>query len=377
MSEEIKTEGEFKIKRPKKLTSEKTENVKVDLSKPKEDAVQESETTKVVLQDGGGSKEEETETKVELQEVGETHEEKVEEIISEITNEVKEEIKEEVKTPEPVVEQNPLPENIEKLVAFMEETGGTVEDYVRINADYSNVDHDTLLKTYYKQTKPHLNEDEIIFLMQDQFSFDEDVDEERDIKKKKLAAKEEIAKARNFLESLKSKYYDEIKLRPGVTQEQKEAMNFFNTYKENQQKAEEQHSFFQAKTKDFFGEKFKGFEFNLGEKRFRYNVSNPGDLANKQSNLNNLVGKFLDDKGIVSDYDGYHKAMYAAENVDAIANHFYEQGKADATKDIIAKSNNLDNTPRATSNGEVFINGLKVKAISGADGSKLKFKKRT
>ena len=154
-------------------------------------------------------------------------------------------------------------------------------------------------------------------------------------------------------------------------------MNFFNTYKENQQKAEEQHSFFQAKTKDFFGEKFKGFEFNLGEKRFRYNVSNPGDLANKQSNLNNLVGKFLDDKGIVSDYDGYHKAMYAAENVDAIANHFYEQGKADATKDIIAKSNNLDNTPRATSNGEVFINGLKVKAISGADGSKLKFKKRT
>jgi hypothetical protein len=259
----------------------------------------------------------------------------------------------------------------------MKETGGSLEDYVRINADYSKVDNDTLLKEYYKQTKPHLNEDEIIFLMQDQFSFDEDVDEERDIKKKKLAAKEEIAKARNFLEGLKSKYYDDIKLRPGVTPEQKEAVNFFNTYKENQKKAEEQHSFFKAKTKDFFGDKFKGFEFNLGEKRFRYNVSNPSTLADSQSNINNLVGKFLNKDGSVKDYEGYHKAMYAAENIDAIASHFYEQGKTDATKDIVAKSNNLDNKPRATSSGEVFINGLKVKAISGADGSRLKIKRRT
>ena len=259
----------------------------------------------------------------------------------------------------------------------MEETGGTVEDYVRINSDYSNVDNYTLLKQYYKLTKPHLDDEEIIFLMQDQFSFDEDVDEEREIRKKKLAAKEEIAKARNFLEGLKSKYYDEIKLRPGVTQEQKKAMDFFNKYNENQKKADEQHSFFKAKTKDFFGEKFKGFEFNLGEKRFRYNISNPSNLVDKQSNLENLVTKFVDDSGTIKDYEGYHKAIYAAENVDAIASHFYEQGKADATKDIIAKSNNLDNKPRATSNGEVFINGLKVKAISGSDGSKLKFKKRT
>ena len=370
MSEEVKTEGEFKIKRPKKFERE-PETVKLDLSKKEEDAVQESETTRVVLQDGESSEETREETKVELQEVGETHEEETEEVV---INEISEE-----KETEPVQEEvvSQVPENLEKLVNFMKETGGSLEDYVRINADYSKVDNDTLLKEYYKQTKPHLNEDEIIFLMQDQFSFDEDVDEERDIKKKKLAAKEEIAKARNFLEGLKSKYYDDIKLRPGVTPEQKEAMNFFNTYKENQKKAEEQHSFFKAKTKDFFGDKFKGFEFNLGEKRFRYNVSNPSTLADSQSNINNLVGKFLNKDGSVKDYEGYHKAMYAAENIDAIASHFYEQGKTDATKDIVARSNNLDNKPRATSSGEVFINGLKVKAISGADGSRLKIKRRT
>ena len=379
MSEEVKQEGDFKIKkkrgRPRKLTSQ-NETVKVDLNKKEEDAVQEQTTDEVLVRDEPKVSEEVSKENIEETTEKPTEEGKEEEVIpiQEVTEEVKEEIVQEVKNEEPVVEQRQLPENIEKLVAFMEETGGTVEDYVRINADYSSVDNNTLLKEYYKRTKPHLDSEEISFIMEDNFSYDEEVDEERDIRKKKLAYKEEIAKAKNFLEGLKSKYYEEIKLRPGTTQEQQKAVDFFNRYNEEQQMVQEQHSRFKSKTKNFFNQEFKGFDFNVGEKKFRYGVNNTDEVANNQSDLTNLIGKFLDNKGEVKDYNGYHKAIYAAQNADTIANHFYEQGKADAVKDMMAKSKNISNEPRATSTGDVYINGLKVKAISGVDSSKLKLR---
>jgi len=377
MSKEVKEEGSFKIKkkpgRPKKLTN-KGETIKVDLSK--KDPVEE-EVTKVVI-------DETKEEAVKEEPIKEVVEEKTEEAteekvtpIQEVTEEEKvEEVKEPVMetAPEPAKPEINLPENVEKLVKFMEETGGTVEDYVRLNADYSNVDDNTLIREYYKQTKPHLDMEEVNFLLEDNFSFDEDVDEERDIKKKKLAFKEEIAKARKFLEDTKSKYYDEIKLRPGVTQDQQKATDFFNRYNEEQKMVQDQHKRFQNNTKNYFNQEFKGFDFNIGEKKFRYGVSDTDGVANTQSDLTNFVGKFLNEKGEVKDYAGYHKAIYAAENADTIANHFYEQGKADAVKDVMAKSKNVSNEPRVTSTGDVFINGMKVKAISGVDSSKLKLR---
>ena len=378
MSEEVKEEGSFKIKkkpgRPKKLTK-KQETIKVDLSK-KQDPV-EKEITKVVIDE---AKEEAVKEEPVKEVVEEKTEEATEEKVTPIQEVTEEEKVEEVK--EPVVETAPepakpeinLPKNVEKLVKFMEETGGTVEDYVRLNADYSNVDDNTLIREYYKQTKPHLDMEEVNFLLEDNFSFDEEVDEERDIKKKKLAFKEEIAKARKFLEDTKSKYYDEIKLRPGVTQDQQKAMDFFNRYNEEQKMVQDQHKRFQSNTKNFFNQEFKGFDFNIGEKKFRYGLSDTDSVANAQSDLTNFVGKFLNEKGEVKDYAGYHKAIYAAENADTIANHFYEQGKADAVKDVMAKSKNVSNEPRVTSTGDVFINGLRVKAISGVDSSKLKIK---
>ena len=373
-------QGEFKIKKkPKKLANKKPqETVKLDLAKkeePKkeEDAIPESSTTKVDVQelskDGG--------------EVGEAHseepkitEEKKEEpiaTITEITEEPK--AKEEIKAtePEPQPEIN-LPENVEKLVKFMEETGGDINDYVRLNADYTNIDDTALLKEYYKRTKPHLDSDEIQFIMEDKFDFDEEVDEVRDIRKKKLAKKEEIANAKNFLEETKKKYYDEIKLRPGVTQDQQKAMDFFNRYNKEQEIAKQRRDKFTNVTNDLFNSEFKGFEFKLGEKNFRYNVNNPSEVANKQSDLNTFVKKFLNEKGEITDTAGYHKAIYAARNADTIANHFYEQGKADATKNIMAKSKNISAEPRVQNSGDVFINGLKVKAISGVDSSRLKVK---
>jgi hypothetical protein len=258
----------------------------------------------------------------------------------------------------------------------MKETGGTLEDYVRLNADYSNVDNDTLLREYYKQAKSHLDSSEVNFMIEDNFSFDEEVDEEREVRKKKLAYKEEVAKAKGHLEGLKSKYYEEIKLRPGVTQDQKKATDFFNRYNEEQNTAQQQHEDFKSNTKDYFSKDFKGFDINVGEKKFRYGVKNPSEVATKQSNITNTVKKFLDDKGNVKDVKGYHKAMYAAENVDTIAQHFYEQGKSDAIRDVASQSKNITDEIRTSPNNDVFVGGLKVKAISGLDSTKLKIKTR-
>ncbi len=379
MSEETKekpivdnTKESLKLKsKPKKLVDKMPNNIThIDLSKnPKKD-LQEAATTKVEIP---------TEKVEEIK--AEIKEDKVEEVatITEIkeeekVEETKQQLKEAVRDEKVIGKQ--LPENIEKLVSFMEETGGTVEDYVSLNKDYSKYDEKQVLNEYYKKTKPHLNQEEISFLMEDNFSYDEEVDEERVVRKRQLLFKEEIAKAKNFLESSKSKYYDDIKLRPGVTQEQQKAMDFFNRYNKEQQIAAERREQFKDTTSELFNEDFKGFEIKVGEKKFNYNISNPSATAEKQSDLNEFVKKFLNEKGEVIDAVGYHKAFYAAENVDTIANHFYEQGKADAVKDVIAKSKNINNDPRPQASGDVFINGFKVKAISGVDSSRLKIKSK-
>ena len=363
--------------KPKKAKETVT---KLDLSKKKEDAVQEPSTDEVpVLNQPETSGEVEKGTP-ESKPEGTTEEvtssddggEQEEVVIQEITEE---EVKPVVEETEDKVKVN-LPEGVDKLVKFIEETGGDLQDYVRLNADYSTVDDKALLKEYYKKTKPHLDDEEIDFVMEENFHYDEDLDDERDIKLKKLAQKEEVSKARSFLDNLKDEYYEEIKSRPTQSNEQRKAMDFFNRYKEGEQQAEESRSLFKSKTKDFFQNDFKGFDFNLGEKKFRYGVSNPDSIAETQSSINNILGKFLDDKGNVKQFDEYHKAMYAAQNVDKIASHFYEQGKADAIKDVAVKSKNITGeAPRQTSNDSLFINGLKVKAVNGIDSSKLKVNK--
>ncbi len=354
-------------------TVEPTVEAKVDLTqeKQKEDAVQEQSTNDsdaAVEQPKDSSDSEKV-----VEEVRDTETKEVEEVtpLQEVTDEPIVETKTTVEKEQPV-----LPENIEKLVKFMEETNGTIEDFVRLNADYSNVDSNVLLKEYYKQSKPHLNDEEIKFIMEENFDYDEDVDEERDIKRKKLAYKEEVAKAKNFLDDLKNKYYDQVRLRPGVTEEQQKAIDFFNRYKKNQEVALQQHEDFKQKTSGLFNEEFKGFDFAVGEKKFRYGVKNPNEVAKAQSNLQDFVQRFLDDKGNVKDTQGYHKAIFAARNADKIAHHFYEQGKADAVKDVVNKSKNVSTEARTSPSGDVFVGGLKVRAISGSDTSKLKIKKR-
>jgi len=394
---EVKQEGEFTLKgkskprKPKQLGNKEQEIPKVNIKEPlvevepdvkkveikneeiknEDNAIQIGETEKVSVEKPSGDS---TEVGEPVQESNETTEG-----FSPIQEVTEEEVKQEVKQPEVKPVEQPavdLPENVEKLVSFMKETGGTVEDYVRLNADYSNIDEKALLKEYYKKNKPHLDAEDVDLILED-FTWDTDVDEERDIRKKKLAFKEEVAKARTYLDNLKDKYYDEIKLRPGVTQEQQKAMDFFNRYNKQQEQAEQLHTQFKQSTQQLFSDQFKGFDFEVGGKKYKYNIQNRDAVAENQSNINNLIGKFLDADGNVVDPAGYHKAMYAAENVDRIATHFYEQGKADAVKDVVNKSKNLsDVKARQGNTGEVFVGGFKVKSISGADSTKLKIKTR-
>jgi hypothetical protein len=393
-NEPVKQEGEFKLKTknktPKKFNETKNNITKVNVNpkeplielepevkkviipKQEKDAIQIGETKEVSVEKPSGDSATMGEP---VQESNETTEgfSPIQEVTEAEVKQVEAEVKEAIRDEK--ILGKPLPENIEKLVSFMEDTGGTIEDYTRLNADYSNVDDKTLIKEYYKKNKPYLDSEDLDLLLED-FDYDEDLDEDKDIRKKKLAFKEEVAKAKNFLEETKSKYYDEIKLRPGVTQEQQKAMDFFNRYNKEQEQAEQQHQLFKDNTKKLFSDDFKGFDINVGEKKYKYNIQNKDKVAESQSNITNLVGKFLDENGNVQDVNGYHKAMYAAENVDKIAAHFYEQGKADAVKEVVNKSKNLSDTKARTSQGDVFLNGFKVKAISGADSTKLKIKTR-
>lgn len=368
MSEEIKQEGSFKMSKPKKPRnlSSQPEVTRVEIVEP----VVEAEVTKVVIPST-----EEVETEV-IEEVITENVEAPESVIQEITEEVTstESIEQEVAAhvQEQIKTGKPLPENIEKLVSFMEETGGSIEDYTRLNTDYSSVNSETLLREYYKKSRPHLDPEEIQFIMEDTFGYDEDIDDERDIRKKKLAFKEEVAKARNFLDDLKNKYYEEIKLRPGVSKEQQEAFDFFNRYKKDEEQNAAKHARFKQNTKSLFTNDFKGFEYSVGDKRFRYAVQNQEQIAEKQSDISNFLGKFLDKEGNIADTSGYHKALYTAMNADRIAQHFYEQGKADAVKEVITSSKNPSATQPRQAPGDVFVNGLKVKAISGFDSSKLR-----
>lgn len=373
MSQLEKQEGEFKVKprKPsmKKMLSE-NEPIKVNFPPIGEEPI------KVVIPKEANEVIQE-QPKVELPKVEQEAEVIIENVIQEISEEeIKEETKEVAKeleyhAAEQINTGKALPENIEKLVSFMEETGGTVEDYVRLNADYSNVNNNTLLKEYYKNTKPHLDNEEIDFLLEDRFYYDEDIDEEREIKLKKLAFKEEVSKAKKYLDDTKAKYYAEIKSRPTINNEQQKATDFFNRYNNEQNKVAQQQEMFKKQTSNLFSNEFKGFEFNLGEKKFRYNVQNPTQVAETQSNIQSFVGKFLDKEGNVTDAPGYHKALYTAMNSDKIASHFYEQGKADAVKEVITNSKNPSvGVPRQASN--TFVGGLKIKSVSGWDSAKLK-----
>jgi len=373
-----------------KQTEEDDNVIKVNLDKPptpkeekNEEPKENKETETSSADDSGVAAESEnaepTQEQKKVQPEAETQEATVlEEITEESTEEEIAEVEEQVE--EAIVEAEvtgkPLPENIQKLVDFMEETGGDLNDYVRLNQDYSKLDNQDLLYEYYKQTKPHLNAEEINFLMEDQFSYNEEEDDEREIRRKKLALKEQVANAKSHLDGQKSKYYEEIKAGSKLTPEQQKAWDFFNRYNKeseaNQKIVNKNTEIFTKKTNEVFNDKFKGFEYNVGDKKYRFNINNANEVKEAQSDINNFTKKFLDKNSTLSDAKGYHKSLYTAMNADAIAKHFYEQGKADAMKDSVAKAKNVNMDPRQA-HGTIETNGIKVKVL-GDNSSDFKFK---
>ena len=343
---------------------------KVDLDnppKPKEVEVEESNADNSVVVDGV----EDASTSQEQPEV-QTQETPV---LEEITNEV-EETAEVVSAAieQSMVTGNPLPDNVQKLVDFMQDTGGDLNDYVKLNQDYSDMDNQDVLHEFYKQTKPHLNQEEINFLMEDTFSYDEDVDDDRDIRRKKLALKEQVASAKSHLDGQKSKYYEEIKSGSKLTNEQQEAINYYQEAQQQGKHNEDITNKFLNKTSRFFGDQFKGFEYEVGDKKFRVNVGDTQKVEKSQRDINNFIGKFLDKDMNMTDPSGYHKGLYTAMNPDTIANHFYEQGKADALKSSIEESKNIDMNPRQTMDPSLNIGGIKVRALNAESSSDFKYK---
>ena len=364
--------------------------IKLDLGKlnnPQEDAVQEqsADDSDVVV----GESEDKTDSEEVVEEVRDSKEEEVS-ALEEVTEEEEEkpvatakETKEIVE--EAVAESNEtgvkLPENIQKVVDFMNETGGSLDDYVKLNTDYSKLNEAQLIREFYETTKPHLDKEDIDILMED-FSYDEELDEPKDIRKAKIAFKEEAAKAKKHLEGLKSKYYENIKAGSNLTQDQQKAVDFFNRYnKENEeaiQMAESQKKIFLTETENVFNENFKGFDYSVGDKKYRFKIKNTNDVKTTQSDINNFVKKFLNDKNEMSDAKGYHKSLFTAMNADAIANHFYEQGKADAVKESMSRTKNVDMDPRRGHEKVTTENGWTIRAVpsDATSTSSFRVKKR-
>ena len=337
-----------------------------------ENAVQEQNTDEVPVRDESGASEEVRQENVEA-----TNEEVAEQSIQEEVSNTVEAANEALNKVEQTGQA--LPENIQKLVDFVNDTGGSVEDYVRLNRNYEEMDNQTALQEYYERTKPHLSREEVDFLMEDQFSYDEEVDDEKDIKRKKLALKEQVAEAKAYLDGQKSKYYDEIKAAPVVNDEYQKAMDFFNRYnkevEDNQRITEERSKYFEEKTNEVFNDSFEGFEYQVGDERFRVNVRDADKVKDMQSDLNNFIEAHLDETGKIKNASDYHRSIYTAMNPDVIARHFYEQGKADALKNSVAQSKNIDMEPRSA-HGEVEAGGIRVRALDLETTPSFKFKKR-
>jgi hypothetical protein len=163
-----------------------------------------------------------------------------------------------------------------------------------------------------------------------------------------------------------------------LTSEQKEAVDFYNKYNQEQTANSEiqkrQFDHFQKSTNNVFSDNFKGFDFNVGEKTYRYNINDVQNVKTYQSDIVNFVGEFLDENNMMKDAKGYHKALYAGKNIDKIVKHFYDQGKADAIKETTMSAKNIDMSPRTAAKPAIDAGGRKFRVLSGDDSSRLKFK---
>jgi len=273
-----------------------------------------------------------------------------------------------------------LPEDVSSFLKYKKETGRGMNDFIKINKNYDDVNDDQLLLDYYLEQNKGLDPEDVSFEIEDKFSYDEDLDEEREIKSKKVAKKKELVKAREYFNSLKEQYKVPLESRDSfVPEEERESFNSYKKTKEqrlqNEQILAERAKKFTSKTSELFSENFEGFGFNISEdNKVVYKPADSKTLLNEQSDLNNFVNKFTGEDGSIEDYEGFHRSIAVASNPEKFAKYFYDKGMADAVGDVAKESKNIDMTRQSTKVAPK--EGFQVRNIDADRSNRLIIKKR-
>jgi len=277
-------------------------------------------------------------------------------------------------------ENSPLPDEVSKYLDFKKETGRGFEDFIKANRSYDNLEDDQVLKEYYSLTESDLDSEDIEYLMEDKFGYDEEVDDDRDIKKKNISKKRELAIAKKYLSKLSETYKTPLESSGGSYSE--EQLKEISAYKEYVQKAQTEvesnkrkSEYFQKKTDEVFSSEFKGFEFKVGDKNVIYSSGDANEIKSKQVNVQSFINQYVGEDGLVNDAQGWHKALNAAMNPDKLAQYFYEQGKADAIGDVSKKSKNINMSLRQTPQSSPQ-QGFQARAVSTDSGRGLRIRSK-
>ena len=275
-------------------------------------------------------------------------------------------------------ESEELPEDVSAYMKYKKETGRGFDDFVKLKKDFDSMDSEELLKDYLTSTQEGLDSNDIDTLLED-YRFDEDIDDDLTIKKVKIAKKKVVAEAKKYFNSQKEKYKMPLESSEAfVSDDEKEMYQSYKQYTKEAKTIEEENNrkrqWFDQKTNDVFNNEFKGFEFNVNNKKITFSPGDANELKRNQSTPQNFIGKFLDDQGLMKDATGYHKSLSIAMNPDRFAKFFYEQGLADATDDVTRKIKNINMSERRAPEVGKSSDGMQVKAINPDSGRNLKIR---
>ena len=269
-----------------------------------------------------------------------------------------------------------LPEDVSAYLKYKKETGRGIEDFYNLQKDYSSMEDDSVLASYYSTTEEGLDAIDIQDIIEDKFSFDEELDEPKDVKKKKLAKKRELAKAKKFLNEQKDKYKIPLESSGGgLSNNQQENLNAYKSYLEESKTIEEQtkkkYDYFLNKTDQVFNSEFKGFEFNVGDNNITFKPGTSEELKNVQSDVNNYINKFMDKQtGLIADPKGYHRSLAVAMNPDKFAQFFYDQGVSATVDNVSRKSKNINMDIRSAAQQTVTKDGMKIRAVGNTESGR-------
>lgn len=271
-----------------------------------------------------------------------------------------------------------LPEDVAAYMKYKKETGRGFEDFLRLKKDFDAMNPDQLLKEYLTATQEGLDSDDIDSLMDD-YRFDEELDDESTIKKAKIAKKKVLAEAKKYFNTQKEKYKMPLESSTVfIPDEEKEIYESYKQYTKQAKTIEEENNrkrqWFDQKTNDVFSGEFKGFEFNVNDRKFTFAPGDANELKKNQATPQNFINKYLDEQGLMKDAAGYHRSLAIAMNPEKFAKFFYEQGMADATDDVTRKIKNINMSERKVPEVGKASDGLQVKAVNPDSGRNLKIR---